>query len=362
MEKTLVRKFAWGILLCLNLLVGVVFLACAYSPYINPVSHPYLACIGLAFPIPALLNALFLVFWLMARWRFSSVVPVVIFLLGWGSLRSYLPLSSDHTSSGGDTIKVLTYNVEGFGDKGTGDAQSILAYLRESDADIICIQEFAVGGHALQKEIDEALSAYPHHKVLYTKGNDGLACYSRYPILSASRIAYESQWNGSVLFRLQMGKDTLCLINNHLESNKLNSEDKSIYHEILTSPREDVVKSGGKHLFRKLAQAVSIRAVQSDSVARVIRQNHAHSLIVCGDFNDSPVSYMHRVIGHGLTDAYVEAGFGPGYSYNKNRFYFRIDHMFVSNDFRVLACKVDRSIKASDHYPLWCLLEKASKN
>jgi len=81
-------------------------------------------------------------------------------------------------------------------------------------------------------------------------------------------------------------------------------------------------------------------------------------MLVCGDFNDSPLSYAHRVIGEGLCDVFVEAGAGPGFTYNQNHFYFRIDHIFATPAFRVLECKVDRSIRASDHYPVWCILER----
>ncbi len=111
-------------------------------------------------------------------------------------------------------------------------------------------------------------------------------------------------------------------------------------------------------MIRKLADAVCVRAVQADSVANVIHRNRTDYMIVCGDFNDSPVSYTHRVVGKGLVDAYAEAGFGPGFSYNQSMLYFRIDHLLVSEKFRVLKCDVDRSIQASDHYPVWCVLEK----
>ena len=60
----------------------------------------------------------------------------------------------------------------------------------------------------------------------------------------------------------------------------------------------------------------------------------------------------------GDRDSRIEAGWGPGFSYNRNFLYFRIDHLFVNKGFKVLKCRVDNSISASDHYPLWCLVEK----
>lgn len=150
----------------------------------------------------------------------------------------------------------------------------------------------------------------------------------------------------------------MTLINNHLESNKLDAGDKALYKELLKSPDEEKVKTSGKYLWHKLADAVAIRAAQADSVAKVIAEYGYDRMLVCGDFNDSPLSYARRLIARGLQDAYVERGNGPGFSYNQNLLYFRIDHILAGTDFRILHCEVDRSIRTSDHYPVWCLLEK----
>ena len=74
------------------------------------------------------------------------------------------------------------------------------------------------------------------------------------------------------------------------------------------------MKEGGKYLLHKLADAVAIRAPQADSVAKYVKEHPYQYTVVCGDFNDSPLSYAHRVIGEGLQDAFVERGSGVGVS------------------------------------------------
>ena len=69
-------------------------------------------------------------------------------------------------------------------------------------------------------------------------------------------------------------------------------------------------------LIGKLAEASAIRAVQADSIARLVAGYKGGGIIVCGDFNDSPISYTHRVVGEGLNDAFVESGNGFGKSRN----------------------------------------------
>lgn len=351
------KNFTYWVILSINLLVGIGYLLCAYSPYISPVKHPVQACLGLFFPIFILLNLIFFIFWLITK-RIYALVSVIFLISGWDSLRAYSPLGISRESNGGETIKLLTYNVQSFHADGTEDENPILQYLKQSNADIICLQEYAPGYKASLGKIEQVLSDYPYHQVNFLRGDYGLACYSRYPILSAQQIKYESLYNGSILYKLKIGNDTVTLINNHLESNKLDANDRKIYNDLLTSPREEEVSTGGKYLLRKLADAVAIRALQADSIAAAIRRHASRYTLVCGDFNDSPISYAHRVIGKGLTDIYVKAGFGPGFTYNQNHFYFRIDHLFSSAAFRILSCKVDHSIQSSDHYPVWCLLEK----
>lgn len=352
-----IKKVLFCILTTVNLLIGIVYLICAYSPYISPVSHPYWACLGLIFPILSVFIVFGIVVWLVLKPR-MAMLPTFILLLGWNSLRLYCPVNFEKAVSK-EVIKFLTYNTEGLLLNDENGAEHVLDYLRSCDADIICLQEFLPSvSKDSQRKIKEALSEYPYSDISKTKGGDRLACYSRFPILSASRITYESRFNGSMLYKLKMGEDTLVLINNHLESNKIDTKDKVIYNDLLKYPHEDKLKTDGKYLWGKLAEAVAIRGPQADSVAQVIKENQSRYMLVCGDFNDTPVSYAHRKICTGLTDAYSAAGTGPGFSYNQNQFYFRIDHIFSSHAFRAIKCQVDRSIKASDHYPVWCLLEK----
>ena len=135
-------------------------------------------------------------------------------------------------------------------------------------------------------------------------------------------------------------------------------EDRGIYEDMIKDPNAKKVKTGLRQLIRKLGEASAIRASQADSVARIITENHYPTMIVCGDFNDGSISYTHRVLTQELDDAFTQSGKGLGISYNQNKFYFRIDNILISPDLRAYNCTVDRSIKASDHYPIWCYISK----
>lgn len=352
------------LLLAANLAVTGLLLATAYSPYLQPTQHPVLSCLGLAFPIFLLLNTACLLGWLIIQQYKCALLPLAGLLLCLPQARTYLPLNLRTERLPEDNLKILSYNIMGFGASSPTDRQNpILTYLQESRADIICLQEYSTGKtskHPTQKAIDKALAEYPYHRIdaIGKQRGNKVACYSKLPILSARPLKYASASNGTLVYELAWGDDTLLLINNHLESNKLTKEDKVAYEDMLRDPEKDKVESGMRQLVGKLAEAAALRAPQADSIAREIERSPHRNIIVCGDFNDSPISYTHRVIGQELDDAFTHSGRGLGISYNQNKFYFRIDHILTSPSLEAFNCTVDRSIAASDHYPVTCRIAR----
>jgi endonuclease/exonuclease/phosphatase family metal-dependent hydrolase len=80
--------------------------------------------------------------------------------------------------------------------------------------------------------------------------------------------------------------------------------------------------------------------------------NHSpYPVIVAGDFNDTPVSYSYRKIRKGLNDAFVNSGYGAGFTYKGNYPANRIDYILYDN---ALKCKYFDIIRVrfSDHYPI----------
>lgn len=357
-----IGKFVAYLLLAVNaLLVGTLILS-AYSPYLNPKATPIASGLGLAFPIFLAANLAFLVCWAFVQYRYM-LLPAVGLLICLPQIRTYIPINTTTQNLPEGCIKILSYNVMRFSGMKKEDGKNpIVAYLAGSGADIICLQEYNTSGdkrYLTERDVLKGLKEYPYRSVYRQgKGDVRLACFSKFPILSEHAIKYESDYNGSIRYILKVGKDTLTLINNHLESNKLTKEDRGIYEGIIKDPDAQKMKTGFRQLARKLAEASVIRAAQTDSVAKVIAENKHSALIVCGDFNDGSISYTHRVLTKELDDAFTQSGRGLGISYNQNLFYFRIDNILISHNLKAYNCTVDRSIKASDHYPIWCYVGK----
>ena len=216
----------------------------------------------------------------------------------------------------------------------------------------MCLQEAGGLGKAIDigaLEIDE----YPYHSAEEKKG---IACLSKYPILSNNNISYSSESNSSYAVEILIGTDTVLVVNNHFESYRLNSTDKESYKELIKKPEEVNVEKSYDTLTDKLVAANAIRGPQVDSVATFIEKSHHKYIIACGDFNESPISYSHHRLTQILNDAYTRSGNGPGLSYNRHGMYFRLDHILISDNIESHKTVVDSSVDFSDHYPIYSYL------
>lgn len=329
-----------------------------FGGYANPVSHSFIAVSTLTFPIFAFINVLFILFWILFKFKFV-LIPLTGFIICYIPTNRYFPLNRA-SEAPTDGIKFLSYNICAFReyDYPEGEDNPTITYLENSNADIICLQE-SEHGKRIKKLIDKKLDRlYPYKDFPSDKGN-GIAILSKFPIISNEVIDYFSKSNRSVAWKVKIDEDTVIIINNHLESYKLTTKDRDKFKKLVKeNVKDSSAKEDTKWLYEKLAAATKIRAPQADSIAKYIEKNKGKSMIVCGDFNDNPLSYSRRKIAENLTDCYIEKGHGPGISYHTGGFYVRIDNIMCSDDWEVLKCEVDNKIAASDHYPICAWIKK----
>lgn len=340
-----------------NVATAVLMWLVGFSDCVNPVSHPYIATVGLLFPFFLIANLCFLFFWLTFKFK-MAIIPILGYAAAFVPLRTYIPINAYSTIPEG-AIKLVSYNVHMFtGSDGNGSFEQIRNYLADAGADIVCLQETFGGPSDKFERLD---SLFPHSSVdtLKEKGGNAVAIYSKFPIVRKERIPYESDTNGSFAYYLLVDGDTVLVVNNHFESTHLSPDERKRYKEMLKGEMDnDTARAESKRLLHRLGESASVRAPQADSVHNYVEAHSGYPTIVCGDFNDNPISYTRRVVSKGLVDCYVTTGRGIGLSYNQKGFFVRIDNVFCSNIFRPYNCKVDKSVKASDHYPIVCWLEK----
>jgi len=349
----------------LNAIVGGCLILSAFSGYISPYRFAFFSYLGLFFPFILIGNiAVFIVWLLFKQWK-QVVLYLVIFGICGGAIYTYCPLHKQTEKVPEDAIKILTYNVMRFNNPEKDDSgdppNKILRFILENDADIVCIQEFSAAKtgtkNLTEKDITDALKKYSYSQSFpYQGANYGLAVFSRFPILSIRKIPYEGAINGSFIAELDIRGKRVTLINNHLESNRLTEEERKHYYELTKDPDTQSLDAFTHTMTKRLTPAFKARAVQAQLISQIIKENKNPYIIVCGDFNDTPISYARYKIKGNLRDAFVDSGFGLGITYNKHRFLFRIDYILHSNNIKSYNCTVG-NLKSSDHYPVWCYLQ-----
>ena len=176
---------------------------------------------------------------------------------------------------------------------------------------------------------------------------------SKYPIKKHELLKYESKANFSAAFYIDVNGKELIILNNHLETNKFSTEEKQQFGEMVKGDMgRSEIKTESKFILRKLGAAAVIRAPQADAVASFVRMHKGRSMIVCGDFNDIPISYARRTIAKDLVDCYVSTAMGPGFTYHRNGMYVRIDNVLCTDDLEPHNFSVNKKCNLSDHYPV----------
>ena len=101
---------------------------------------------------------------------------------------------------------------------------------------------------------------------------------------------------------------------------------------------------------QKFRAAFRRRSYQVSLVDSVI-ENSPYKVIICGDFNDTPNSYLYRKLTRNLDDSYLATNFGIGSSFAGKIPGLRIDYILTDPDIEVAKTFVFKNL-GGQHYPL----------
>lgn len=360
-----------GIMLIFNVvavsLMGFTWIGSIISP--EKILFP--AYFSLFYPYVILLNIGFVLFWLIARkWLF--LLSLSVLLLSSVLVSETFPVHFGKTPDLTDRkpINILTYNTMMSGKlvKNTKkNPNKVLQYIVNSDADIVCLQEFMVSKKNIYQTHADMLRTfrkYPYKHICYMREVKskfyGIATFSKFPIINRKQIHYSSFVNGSIYSDLVIQGETIRLVNNHLESNRITENDKAMPFQLKNKFDADNLTGITLHFTQKLGLAYKLRASQADVVADTIRHS-PYKVLVCGDFNDVPTSYAYTKVKGNLCDAFQQMGTGLGWTYHEGYYKFRIDYvLYDSTAFEPVKYKADK-VNYSDHYPVLCQIRLKHK-
>lgn len=352
------------LLLLINVVLAADLLVSYLSPYVNPQSAWLPAFMGLIWPFLFFANLLFVVWWVIRR-RLYFLISLAVMFLGWNMFFRHFQFNVEKPVGNYEgTLKLFSYNVRLFDQHLTGGKDlfkrnAIFSLIKSENPGVACFQEFFHGNSKYFPTLEPFLEMQEtrNYHVDYIKQigdrkHYGLATFTKYPIVGKGVIRFEKSSSNSGIFTdVLFAGDTIRIFNFHLESIRLSKSDHRYVAEFM-DPSTPVRSSSSKVIIAKLINAFQKRAAQAETVAGYLKES-PYPVIVCGDFNDTPASYVYETISDGLNDAFLSAGQGYGTTYAGSFPFLRIDYILYSPELE--AYRYSRyKAEYSDHYPISC--------
>ena len=227
-------------------------------------------------------------------------------------------------------------------------AQDILAEMRRQKVDVLCMQEYSnVSGDKLNSE------SYKEYFPYMAVGKDDMVIYSRYPIKKSNKILFDYTNNSAMWADIDVKGDMVRIYNVHLQTTGINRT----LHQASKLVAQDYDVSNSRVLnaiFGNYTMGMMFRASQANIVATDKRQSE-HPVILCGDFNDVPYSYVYNTMLGNMVDGFKECGSGWMHTFRGKKA-VRIDYIFHDTALKGITYYMSE-LTYSDHYPVFMKVE-----
>lgn len=350
-----INKFFW----LLNLIASATLLISYLVIIINPIDFWPIAYLGLVFPFLLLLNLFFILYWLFQK-KIHLLLSLISLIAGLNyALRIFqISLPQKNKSDVSESFKMMSYNVKIFDyynwKRNVESREKIFSVIKNENPHIICFQEFFSSDEYPFKNIDSMMELlsfkdYYFETIIMVRETErfGLATFSKFPIVNKGKIRYaRNSYNGCIYTDINMNGNIIRIYNVHLQSIKFDYEN----YDYIKSKEVDIEES--RKIMGKLKRAFKKRASQSIKIANHIK-NTSYPVFVCGDFNDTPISFAYQTIiqSKDLMDAFIEKGWGIGQTYAGPFPLLRIDYILHDKNIEIINYATVKN-SYSDHYPV----------
>ncbi len=328
----------------LNIVLTVLTFSVYVLPFLAPKSFPLLSVLTLFMPAFFVANILFFVYWGI-QFKKRLILSGLVLLTGITFISKFYKFSAKEYVKDEKDFSVMSYNVRLFNvfkwlDRDDIPA-NIKAFIDEKDPDILCIQEYSNSAH-----LD--LKVYPHRYIFIDgkKIKTGQAIFSKFPIIEEGKIIFPKSDNNVVYADIKRGKDIIRVYNMHLQSIKISPDVSEISDDI-----DNVNQKKSQRIYGRISKGFKQQQEQAEIFREHIK-NCKTPMIICGDMNNSPFSYVYRSIKGKLKDAFEEAGEGFGATYKFKYYPARIDYIFTDSKMKVKQFESFPDFENSDHYPI----------
>ncbi len=325
----------------LNSLAATALLFSYLLPLIPPKSFPLLSVLSLGVPVLIILNAIFLVYWIL-KFKRQMLLSLLILLLGYNYVLGFVKVSNaEMDEDNSSDLSLMSYNVRMFNAYEWSDRtdipEKITDFIKEKNPDILCVQEHYVGAAQLSK-----IYPYEYIKLKGKNAEFGSAIFSKFPIVKKASLDFPHQGNNNAIYAdvVVAEKDTVRVFNVHFQS--LN----------IKPGIDDLQKEDSKKLLGRIGYGFSLQQEQAEMLMEDLNKS-PYKTIIAGDFNNTSFSYIYNLIKQDgrFNDAFLEAGNGFGKSFKLDYFPLRIDFLLIENGMSIN--EFDKfEIDYSDHYPV----------
>jgi endonuclease/exonuclease/phosphatase family metal-dependent hydrolase len=317
-------------------LVVLLTLLSYICPHVNPAIFPWISFAGTGFPWILLCNIVLMLLW---AWRLNR------FALGFDFGKDTVPEKA---------ITITTHNLGGLfrGEKYSEalcekKAAQYARFLQENGfPDILCTQET---GSTFYKILAQKMG-YDYTFNL----KKGRVILTRFPIEGGGDIPFGATANSSIWADIRIGKQVVRVYNVHLQSNKVTSATEKVIEQGELDEGETWHDIG--LVLGQVGRATKVRSEQ----ARRLKDHIAASpnpVVLCGDFNDTPNSYVYHLLSDGLKDSFTEKALGLGTTFAGALPLLRIDFVLSDPAFNTFSHKTVRA-PFSDHFPVFVAVGK----
>ena len=378
-----------------TVILAILLMLSGFVPTISPETNSWLPLLGLAFPVFFALMVVAFFYWLLqGKWRSLFALSCLLLNLGqaslyiqWNHLNAETqgiknasnglenkqegdgPVNKEALDMNAKKLKIITYNTQLFGlyqNESSVDIvnteympamDSFLQVLKKENADVVCLQEVyaKAGGLKALALFLKAEGGYDHSQTytLSERRPYGMIVLSKYAIKRWKPLPLGSNTgNMAMWFDIEIPSEyaflrnaQIRIYNLHLQSFRFAKKDFEVMQK--QKEQKEIDLEGSKGIISRLRLGYQRRAQQVGIVKQSVL-NCDLPKVICGDFNDIPVSYSYRQLSAGMRDAFVEAGRGLETTYKGSMPSFRIDYVLFDNPMRALNYKSIKEVP-SDH-------------
>ena len=355
MGKLAVYKyFSFIFLITTFLMVGFTFFG-LFGGNVPPAGNTARAMLVYILPLLIIGDFVLLLYWFARRrwhWAAFPFVTLLCCIPYCGTIYQFG--SYDQKAEAKSGLKIATYNVARFNRETTGFiAMDILAQMRKQNVDVLCLQEY--NDVAGDKKVSENYKEYFPYMAM---GKNDMVVFSRFPITGKRNIEFEETNNSAMWADVNVNGQLIRFVNVHLETTGFN---RTLHQAAKLDVQGHDVKNNRliRAIYGNYTMGMMVRAGQAERIRNELlmaRDRDDHALVICGDFNDVPYSYVYNtMLGDDLIDGFKECGSGWMYTFRGGKG-VRIDYIFHDESMKGLTY-YKQDLSYSDHYPVLMKVE-----